>query len=204
MTSSDKNLPSIDPQLNANLQKLEELSGRFFEILSSKKQINPALNGPGHDIFVKTAGAYLKSMVQNPTYIMEQQISYWGKTLEYFVDTQKQFFSEKDKNDDIGSLDKRFKHRLWRSSPFFKYVLSQYQANSDMIKGAVAQVEGLSSKDKARLEYFSGQIIDMMAPTNFFGTNPDALEKAFLTKGQSLVQGLENLIRDLEANDGDY
>ena len=203
MTSSDKNLPSIDPQLNANLQKLEELSGRFFEILSSKKQINPALNGPGHDIFVKTAGAYLKSMVQNPTYIMEQQISYWGKTLEYFVDTQRQFFSEKDKNDDIGSLDKRFKHQLWRSSPFFKYVLSQYQANSDMIKSAVSQVEGLSSKDKARLEYFSGQIIDMMAPTNFFGTNPDALEKAFLTKGQSLVQGLENLIRDLEANDGE-
>jgi hypothetical protein len=30
MTSSDKNLPSIDLQLNANLQKLEELSGRFF------------------------------------------------------------------------------------------------------------------------------------------------------------------------------
>ena len=203
MTSPDKNLPSIDPQLNANLQKLEELSARFFEILSSKKQINHALNGPGHDIFVKTAGAYLKSMVQSPTFIMEQQISYWRKTLEYFVDTQKQFFSEKDKNGDVRSVDKRFTHQLWRSSPFFKYVLSQYQANSYMIKSAVAQVEGLSSKDKARLEYFSGQIIDMMAPTNFFGTNPDALEKAFLTKGQSLVQGLENLIRDLEANDGE-
>ena len=203
MTSSDKNLPSIDPQLNANLQKLEELSARFFEILSSKKQINPALNGPGHDIFVKTAGAYLKSMVQSPTFVMEQQISYWGKTLEYFVNTQKQFFSENDKNEDVGSVDKRFTHQLWRSSPFFKYVLSQYQANSYMIKSAVAQVEGLSSKDKMRLEYFSGQIIDMLAPTNFFGTNPDALEKAFLTKGQSLVQGLENLIRDLEANDGE-
>lgn len=203
MTSSDKNLPSIDPQLNANLQKLEELSARFFEILSSKKQINPALNGPGHDIFVKTAGAYLKSMVQSPTFVMEQQISYWGKILEYFVDTQKQFFSENDKNGDVGSVDKRFTHQLWRSSPFFKYVLSQYQANSYMIKSAVAQVEGLSSKDKMRLEYFSGQIIDMLAPTNFFGTNPDALEKAFLTKGQSLVQGLENLIRDLEANDGE-
>ena len=203
MTSSDKNLPSIDPQLNANLQKLEELSARFFEILSSKKQINPALNGPGHDIFVKTAGAYLKSMVQSPTFVMEQQISYWGKTLEYFVNTQKQFFSENDKNEDVGSVDKRFTHQLWRSSPFFKYVLSQYQANSYMIKSAVAQVEGLTSKDKMRLEYFSSQIIDMIAPTNFFGTNPDALEKAFLTKGQSLVQGLENLIRDLEANDGE-
>ena len=40
-------------------------------------------------------------------------------------------------------------------------------------------------------------------PTNFFGTNPDALEKAFLSKGESLVQGLENLIRDLESNNGE-
>jgi polyhydroxyalkanoate synthase len=72
-----------------------------------------------------------------------------------------------------------------------------------MITESVAQVEGLSSKDQARLEYFSSQIIDMMAPTNFFGTNPDALEKAFLSKGESLVKGLENLIRDLESNDGE-
>jgi polyhydroxyalkanoate synthase len=68
MTSSDKNLPSIDLQLNANLQKLEELSGRFFEVLNNKKQINLGLNGPGHDLFVKTAGAYLKSMAQEPNF----------------------------------------------------------------------------------------------------------------------------------------
>jgi polyhydroxyalkanoate synthase len=84
MTSSDKNLPSIDLQLNANLQKLEELSGRFFEVLNNKKQINLGLNGPGHDLFVKTAGAYLKSMAQNPTFFMEQQISYWGKNFRIF------------------------------------------------------------------------------------------------------------------------
>ena len=98
MTSSDRNLQSIDPQLGKNLQKLEELSGRFFEVLSNKKQINPALNGPGHDIFVKTVGAYLKSMAQSPTFILEQQVSYWGKTLEYFAETQKQFFSDDRQN----------------------------------------------------------------------------------------------------------
>jgi polyhydroxyalkanoate synthase len=179
MTSSDKNLPSIDLQLNANLQKLEELSGRFFEVLNNKKQINLGLNGPGHDLFVKTAGAYLKSMAENPTFFMEQQISYWGKTLEYFVETQEQFFSDNADNEDIEPVDKRFTHQLWKNNPFYKNVLKQYHVNSDMITESVAQVEGLSSKDQARLEYFSSQIIDMMAPTNFFGTNPDALEKAF-------------------------
>ena len=203
MTSSDKNLPSIDLQLNANLQKLEELSGRFFEVLNNKKQINLGLNGPGHDLFVKTAGAYLKSMAQNPTFFMEQQISYWGKTLEYFAETQEQFFSNSADNENIEHVDKRFTHQLWKTNPFYKNVLKQYHVNSNMIIEAVAQVEGLSSKDQARLEYFSSQIIDMMAPTNFFGTNPDALEKAFLSKGESLVQGLENLIRDLESNNGE-
>ena len=196
-------MPSIDLQLNANLQKLEELSGRFFEVLNNKKQINLGLNGPGHDLFVKTAGAYLKSMAQNPTFFMEQQISYWGKTLEYFAETQEQFFSNSAENENIEHVDKRFTHQLWKTNPFYKNVLKQYHVNSDMITEAVAQVEGLSSKDQARLEYFSSQIIDMMAPTNFFGTNPDALEKAFLSKGESIVKGLENLIRDLESNNGE-
>ena len=43
----------------------------------------------------------------------------------------------------------------------------------------------------------------MMSPTNFLGTNPDALEKAVATEGESLVKGLENLVADLEANHGE-
>ena len=43
----------------------------------------------------------------------------------------------------------------------------------------------------------------MMSPTNFFGTNPEALSKAVETNGESLVRGLENLVRDIEASDGE-
>ncbi len=49
--------------------------------------------------------------------------------------------------------------------------------------------EDLEPKDKKRLKYFSRQIIDMLAPTNFLGTNPDALERALETDGKSLVDG---------------
>jgi polyhydroxyalkanoate synthase len=68
---------------------------------------------------------------------------------------------------------------------------------------AVSQVEGLSDRDKRRLDYFSKQIVDMLAPTNFLATNPDALERALATDGQSLVDGLANLVRDLESNQGE-
>jgi len=43
----------------------------------------------------------------------------------------------------------------------------------------------------------------MMSPTNFLATNPDALERAVETEGESLLRGMENLIGDLEANNGE-
>ncbi len=45
--------------------------------------------------------------------------------------------------------------------------------------------------------------MDMFSPANFLGTNPEALARAVETEGESLVRGLENLVRDIEANDGD-
>ena len=65
---------------------------------------------------------------------------------------------------------------------------------------AVEDLDGLDERNRRRARYFTRQIIDMMAPTNFLATNPDALEKAVATEGESLVRGLENLLRDLEKN----
>ena len=65
------------------------------------------------------------------------------------------------------------------------------------------QVEDIAPADKKRVEYVTRQIVDMLAPTNFLGTNPDALEKAIATDGESLVKGLENLVADIEAHDGE-
>ena len=79
----------------------------------------------------------------------------------------------------------------------------QYLTNADAIRKAVQDAGEMEGKDKQRLTYFADQIIEMMSPTNFLPTNPDALEKAVETEGQSLIDGLENLVTDLEANNGE-
>ena len=48
------------------------------------------------------------------------------------------------------------------------------------------------------------QMLEFFSPTNFLMTNPDALKEAMDTKGKSLVDGLENLVEDLEKNDGEF
>ncbi|MFO7771850.1 MAG: class I poly(R)-hydroxyalkanoic acid synthase, partial [Roseovarius gahaiensis] len=105
--------------------------------------------------------------------------------------------------DDPLKGDKRFSNPMWNTHPYFRYIKQQYALNAAAIEEAVQQVDDLDRTEKQRLDYFAHQIIDMMSPTNFLGTNPDALEKAVETEGESLVRGLENLVDDLEANKGE-
>ena len=44
--------PEEIDQLNANLAKLEELSGRLVAAVSRRKAVPPSLQGPGQDMFM--------------------------------------------------------------------------------------------------------------------------------------------------------
>ena len=99
--------------------------------------------------------------------------------------------------------DRRFANPLWETHPFFNYLKQQYLLNAEAVMTGGGSLDNLEPADRKRVEYFSRQIVDMLSPTNFLGTNPDALSKAVETDGESLVQGLENLVRDIEASDGE-
>ncbi|MEM0935934.1 MAG: class I poly(R)-hydroxyalkanoic acid synthase [Pseudomonadota bacterium] len=191
-------------KLNANIARIEELSQRMVAALSHKRNIEPGLQGPGQDLFVRAASAYMAEMMSNPTKILEHQVSYWGKTLKHYVDAQQVLASGRlVAPEDPTPADRRFASELWQTHPYFNWIKQQYMLSAEAVSEAVEDIEHLSLKDKQRLRYFSRQIVDMFSPANFLGTNPDALARAVETDGESLVAGLENLVRDLEANDGD-
>jgi polyhydroxyalkanoate synthase len=193
--------PTVD-RMSENLAKVEDLSKRLVAALSRKRQIDPALQGPSQDLYMKAATAWVAEMMANPSKLIEQQVGYWGRTLKHYVEAQKAL-AEGKAPEDHTPADKRFRSELWQTNPWFNFLKQQYLMNAEAVAGAVNQIEGLDDREKKRLDYFTRQIVDMLSPTNFLGTNPEALAKAVETEGQSLVDGLENLVRDLEANDGD-
>ncbi len=207
MTTTEDQTPKLTEEhierLKENMDKVEELSKRLVEVMASKTPHTPALDGPNQELFARAASAYWTEAMQNPAKLLEQQIEYWGKSVLNFAEAQKALTSEEEGEPKIQTKDKRFTNPMWETNPYFRLIRQQYQTNAEAIAQAVASVDDLDAKDKQRLRYFSQQIIDMMAPTNFLATNPDALEKAVETEGQSLIQGLENLVSDLEANDGE-
>ncbi len=204
MTTKVTDSPADMEKLNANLARLEDLSQRLVAAIAQKRPANPALEGPGPELMARTMGAFWTEALQNPAKLIEQQATYWGKALQHYIDAQQALAQGKfEAPGDPTPKDRRFANPLWQTHPYFNFVKQQYLRNVEAMDQAVKGLEGLAPQDRRRVEYFSRQLIDMMAPTNFLPTNPDALEKAVETDGQSLVQGLENLVRDIEANRGD-
>ena len=191
-------------RLNENMQRVEGLTQRLVDAIGRRSASNPALSAPDPEVFTKAVGAYWSEMMQNPARVFEHQAEFWGKSVKHYLEAQQKLAEGKlEAPKDETPDDPRFDNPLWKTNPWFNYVKRQYMLNADAVAKAVEDAEGLDEVERRRLKYFSKQIVDMMAPTNFLATNPDALEKAAKTEGQSLIDGLENLVRDIEANDGE-
>ena len=200
---SDKVLPNLD-NLTGNLKKVEQLSERLTQVLAHRSTHNAALDGPNQELYSKAVTAYWSEAMRDPGKVLEHQLQFWSKSVTHFVEAQSALAQGKlQAPSDPGPKDSRFANPLWDSHPYFNFIKQQYLINADAVAQAVEDVSDLDDMEKRRLKYFSRQIVDMMAPTNFLATNPDALEKAVETEGASLIQGLENLISDLEANNGE-
>ncbi|WP_075997698.1 PHA/PHB synthase family protein [Salaquimonas pukyongi] len=197
---------AYDPQvLKGNLDKLEDLTVRLVNAIANRRESDPAMQGPGYNLYAKAAAAYYAEMMARPEKIIEQQVQFWRKSLENFSNAQTLLNEDEQKEPAAkkGPGDRRFKNPLWASNPYFNFVRDQYLLSTEMIDQTVTGLEEIDDKEKRRVQFFARQLVDLFSPSNFFGTNPDALEKALETNGQSLVDGLANLVRDLEANDGE-
>jgi polyhydroxyalkanoate synthase subunit PhaC len=95
-----------------------------------------------------------------------------------------------------GESDKRFANEAWRNDPRFDMVKRNYLAYSSVLQAA-AEAMPLDEKTKAKLRYDLGQFIDAMSPSNFLMTNPEAMQLAVETGGQSLTDGMRLFFEDL-------
>ena len=92
--------------------------------------------------------------------------------------------------------DKRFASDAWRGDPRFDLLRQGYLACSELLNGTVDAIP-LDTETKARMRFGMRQFVDAMSPSNFFLTNPEAMQLAVETGGQSVVQGINLFYEDL-------
>lgn len=93
--------------------------------------------------------------------------------------------------------DRRFADKEWRENPVFDYIKQSYLLASNMLNG-LADATHLDTENKQKLKFYTRFFADAMSPSNFAMTNPAVIQHAMDTKGQSLVDGLQNLMEDME------
>jgi polyhydroxyalkanoate synthase len=79
----------------------------------------------------------------------------------------------------------------------FDMIRQSYLLVSDRLLGGVDAIQGVDDRKREKLRFITRSFIDAMAPSNFALTNPLVLEKALETRGESLLKGLENMLRDI-------
>ena len=188
-------------ELKKNLEKVDVLTKRLVFIIASKSK-KQQITQPNQDLYYKAAAKYFSEILSNPTKLIENQVKYYKSSLETWSDVQRYFL--KQENNNSQKKDKRFKSVTWEENPYFKMIKQQYLTSSDIIQETITGIEGLSHPEQKQITFFTKQMLEFFSPTNFLMTNPDALQEAMETKGQSLVNGLENLVGDLEKNDGEF
>src|SRR5258708_5901485 len=98
--------------------------------------------------------------------------------------------------------DRRFRHEDWQEHFLFDYVKQSYLIAARWLHNAVASVEGLDEHTQKKVDFFTRQYIDALAPSNFALTNPEVFRETVASGGQNLVKGLNNLLDDIERGGG--
>jgi polyhydroxyalkanoate synthase len=95
--------------------------------------------------------------------------------------------------------DRRFSAPEWRENPLFDQIRQTYLALSDKLLGTVDQIEGLDAESRAKVKFATQNFVDAMSPSNFALTNPQVLKKTIESRGENLLKGLANMLKDIAA-----
>ena len=134
--------------------------------------------------WIEAVSAKPETMLDLQGRYMQEQMKLWMKSFQ-------------PSGNGEGGSDKRFSAPEWDELPVFRYFRDSYLLTSKMMMDAVEDAS-LDPATKQRMRFFMRQYLDAAAPSNYLLTNPEALKTAMETQGESLQEGMKNLLADME------
>ena len=142
-------------------------------------------------------------MMADPSRALEAQMKFLQDSAHLWTYTVRRFMGdEAEPVIEPAKGDRRFKDREWQENAVFDYIKQSYLLAARWMQHTVEGIDGLDPMTAKKVDFYTRQFTDAMAPTNFALTNPEVLRTTIESNGENLVNGLNNMLADLERGDG--
>ena len=142
-------------------------------------------------------------MMTDPARMIQAQMSLWSDYMSLWQNATRRMMGE-DAEPVIAPAidDRRFKDDAWNENVVFDYIKQSYLLTARWLQHNVREVEGLDDKTAKKVDFYTRQFVDAMAPSNFVLTNPEVLRTTMESGGDNLLKGLNHLLDDLDRGKG--
>jgi len=142
-------------------------------------------------------------LMSDPGALMQAQFSLWQDHLRLWQTTGMRMLGQPTEpvvEPERG--DRRFRDPAWDEHALFDFIKQSYLLTARWLVDTVNEVDGFDDKTKQKIDFYTRQFVDAMAPSNFVATNPEVLRATVESHGENLLRGLRNLLEDLERGRG--
>ena len=205
MTNQSKQNIEIDEsQISETMADIAERSQRLVQEFLTK-QSSSGGGSVGIDDPLNIGSAFMEmttKMMTQPHKMVEANMNLWQDYMKLWQNTASRMMGQETTPIvEPERDDRRFKGEAWEND-VFDFIKQSYLLTSNWMEDTVSDIEGLDKKTKQKVEFFTKQYADALSPTNFVMTNPEVLQTTIDTRGENLINGLRNLLEDLERGDG--
>ena len=165
----------------------------------------PAAASPGETAPLVEAFTTMTSrLLADPERLADAQTALWQEQMALWQDAAARMLGQEPAGEAVAPAagDRRFRHPAWQESVIFDTIKQSYLVSARALCELVAGVDDLDEGTARKVDFFTRQFVDAMAPTNFAVTNPEVIEATIASNGENLVRGLDNLLGDLERGGG--
>ena len=170
--------------------RAQQMLMEFWAESLKKDQAFPTWSPPAFGFGEQSAGA------SDPMALMSAGAQAWAKGLEAWGKVLGGVAAA-PASDTTERKDRRFAAPEWRENPIFDTIRQTYLRISDQMLGTVDEIEGVDPATREKMRFATRSFVDAMSPSNFALTNPQVLKRTLETRGENLLKGLANMLRDI-------
>src|SRR5260370_13332986 len=116
-------------------------------------------------------------MMADPNRLVQAQMELWQQYMKLWQATAQRMMGQPaEPVAEPAKGDQRFTDPAWQDEVVFDYLKQSYLLTARWLQHTVNQVEGVDGKTAKKVDFYTGQFIDALSPSNFALTDPQVVK----------------------------